>query len=400
MKLGALFSPKLAMGVQGRKESLERITKHFSKKDKVIWMHAASLGEYEQGLPVLEKLQSEFNDHKVLVTFFSPSGYEVAKKKPQENRFLAYLPFDTPKEIDQLLSAVHPTVFFTVKYDFWYVLFEKLAKKGVPIYVVSALFYPGQVFFSWWGKFAVERLKRDVKWFFHQTQESLDLATMVGLTRSSVSGDTRFDRVRKTAREAGQILYIDEFKGDSPLVVYGSSWEEEENIALAIFQQDQSVKQIIAPHDLSRVPQILKKFPEAKLYSELSSSNAASMLSGRVLIIDSIGMLSRLYQYADIAVVGGGFHSKGLHNILEAAVFGVPVLFGNHYRKNPEADDLVHCKGAEKFSTSDQAVAFIKRLVEDHELRDYLGGAAEKFINSSPVSTEMIVQHIISEVRS
>jgi 3-deoxy-D-manno-octulosonic-acid transferase len=394
LKVFSWFNEKAKKGVDGRKESL-KIVQEKLKNQKVIWMHSASLGEYEQGLPVLEKLKNEYPDYKILVTFFSPSGYENVIKKQNIADAVCYLLFDEEWKINQFISLFDTKIFFTIKYDFWYHLLKGLHKQGVKTFVVSALFYEKQVFFKPWGKWFVRNLKENIEWFFHQTSYSMQLAKEIGLVKSSVSGDTRFDRVRQIREQNIFIPFIDEFKEDKKLVVFGSSWESEENIAKVIYENTLDIKIIIAPHSMKRVESLKKIFPEALLYSEISSHPSVEIQKSRILIVDSIGLLSKLYSYGDAAVVGGGFHSAGLHNILEAAVFGIPVIFGNHYKKNPEADALISCGGAMSFSDEHSAAAFVLNLIQDKELLSKMSQNAEKFIFSQPNATQIVIRKIL-----
>lgn len=397
MKVFSLFNDKTKKGVEGRKQSLDKVKSAFSKTDKVIWMHAASLGEYEQGLPVLERLKDQFPDHKILVTFFSPSGYENVIKKKHIADVICYLPFDRKNTVKEFISQFDVKLFFTVKYDYWYNLLAVLREKNAKIYVISALFYESQSFFTSYGKWFVKQLKQNVDWFFHQTQFSLALAKSVGLVKSSITGDTRFDRVKQLRNRDNQVEYITDFIADQKAVVFGSSWQAEEKIAEMISRKNNTIKIIIAPHDLKRVEHLKNIFPDALLYSEIKKSESL-IFKPQILIIDSIGLLSKLYSYADIAVVGGGFHDAGLHNILEAATFGVPVIFGNHYKKNPEADDLINKNGGRSFADEATAAEFVLFLAnKDHE--EELAEMAEKaknFVDEKPGSTEMILHKILS----
>ena len=270
MRVGAVFISKIRKGVEGRRKSFS-IVQEKLKNQKVIWMHASSLGEYEQGFPVLEKLKNEHPDYKILVTFFSPSGYENVVKIQHIADAVCYLPFDKKSTIQEFVSQFDTKVFFTIKYDFWYHLLKGLHEQGVKTFVVSALFYEKQVFFKPWGKWFVRNLKENIDWFFHQTSHSMQLAKEIGLVKSSVSGDTRFDRVRQIREQSIFIPFIDEFKEDKKLVVFGSSWESEENIAKMICENTLDVKIIIAPHNLKRVESLKKIFPKALFYSEISS---------------------------------------------------------------------------------------------------------------------------------
>lgn len=397
MKIGAFFNSKLKKGVKGRKENLKIIKEKFSKSDKVIWMHSASLGEYEQGLPVLEQLKKQFPQYKILITFFSPSGYENVINKNHIADAICYLPFDRKSSVKQFVSQFHTEIFFTIKYDYWYQLLNILKKNDTKIYVVSALFYPKQMFFKFYGKWFVNQLKNNVDWFFHQTEISCSLAKTIGLKQSSITGDTRFDRVKQNQKRFTEIDFINEFKQDEKLILFGSSWEAEEKIAELVQNRNKEVKIIIAPHDLKRISSLQKLFPEALLYSNFQSQTPNP--KSQILLIDSIGLLSRLYHYADIAVVGGGFHSAGLHNILEAATFGVPVLFGNQYRKNPEADALISAKGGQSFNSEKEVAHFILDLIQDENRLQNMKNQAYDFVQSQPNSAELILSKIIKEIK-
>ena len=392
-KVLSWFNDKIKRGLEGRKQSLEIVKSKISKDDKVIWMHAASLGEYEQGLPVLEKLKEKYPNHKVLVTFFSPSGYENVVKKNKED-VLCYLPFDKKSTISEFVKAVHPEIFFTVKYDFWYHLLDELKKQNAKVFVISALFYENQVYFKPQGKWFVRELKKNVDWIFHQTEKSLSLALKVGLSKGSVSGDTRFDRVKQIKNRDNFVEYISEFKGNNQLIVFGSSWEAEERIAKILSEKLKNFKIIIASHDLKRVEHLKQIFPKAILYSELEQSQISNLKS-QILIIDSIGLLSKLYSYADIAIVGGGFHDKGLHNILEAATFGIPVIFGNQYKKNPEADELIAQNGGKSFAKEELASDFVLELTQNSNLLKEMSQNAEDFVHNQPNSSEIILKKIL-----
>ncbi|MDQ0592657.1 3-deoxy-D-manno-octulosonic-acid transferase [Chryseobacterium ginsenosidimutans] len=394
MKVFSLFNDKTKKGVEGRKESLQKIKSAFSKSDKVIWMHAASLGEYEQGLPVLEQLKEKLPTHKILVTFFSPSGYENVIKKKNIADVICYLPFDKESSVKEFVSQFSVDLFFTVKYDYWYNLLAELKKQGAKTYVISALFYDGQSFFTSYGKWFVKQLQKNIDWFFHQTEMSYALAKSVGLTKSSVTGDTRFDRVKQLRDRNNHVDFIKDFIGEDKAVVFGSSWQAEEKIAGEVLLGNPYDKLIIAPHDLKRVQYLKQIFPDAILYSEIDES--VKKFQSRVLIIDSIGLLSKLYSYADIAVVGGGFHDAGLHNILEAATFGVPVIFGNHYRKNPEADELIAIDGGRSFENAGLATDFILFLINNEEMLEEMSKNAAKFVIEKPNSTELILKKILS----
>jgi len=395
MKIASLFHEKTKKGYLGRKESLTKVKKEFSPEDRVIWMHAASLGEYEQGLPVLEKLKIRHPEYKILITFFSPSGYENVVRKKNIADVICYLPFDKRKGIKEFCNQFATEIFFTVKYDYWYRLLQNLAAKNTPVYVVSALFYKEQSFFRFWGKFFVNRLKENVTLFFHQTKTSLNLAKSIGLEQSILAGDTRFERVKKNKENFTEINEIKEFVQDFPVLVVGSSWEAEENIVKKFIDKNSEARIILAPHDLKRVPQIKNRFQDAAvLFSQFSLSEMQK--TDRILIVDNIGMLSKLYHYAHVALVGGGFHQAGLHNILEAAVYGVPVLFGNHYKKNPEADELIAQNGAKSFSNEEEATTFLLQLFQEPEMQRKMSENAAQFIQKQPNASEIILENMLN----
>lgn len=396
MKVFSLFNIKTKKGVEGRKQSFNRIKNAFSKDDKIIWMHAASLGEYEQGLPVLEKLKDKFPTYKILVTFFSPSGYENVVKKKNIADSICYLPFDTKKNVNEFLSQINVELFFTVKYDYWYNLLSALKNKGVKTFVISALFYENQSFFTLYGKWFVKQLQTNVNWFFHQTKHSYLLGKSLGLVNASVTGDTRFDRVKHLKHRDNHVDFIREFIGNEKVVVFGSSWNAEEKIAKMIYGKNQDIKLIIAPHDLKRVEHLKGIFPNAILYSNLKNAQTFQHSDSQTLIIDSIGLLSKVYSYADIAVVGGGFHSSGLHNILEAATFGVPVVFGNQYKKNPEADNLIQSEGGKSFEHENEAAEFVLFLLNNEEELKRMSENAGNFVAEQPNSSELILKKILS----
>ena len=396
MKIGAIFNYKLKKGLAGRRQSCDIMKSKFSTDDQVIWMHAASLGEYEQGLPVLEKLKEKLPHHKILITFFSPSGYENVIHKNTIADAICYLPFDKKIWINEFTSHFKTDIFFTVKYDYWYNLLDELKKQGAKVFVVSALFYETQVFFKAYGNWFVEQLSKNVDWFFHQTKHSTALAKSIGLSNSSTAGDTRFDRVKKLRERDNFVEYIDEFKQNKKTIVFGSSWESEERLAEIVASKNRDLKMIIAPHDLKRVANLKEIFPSAMLYSQLTNSQVFNSSNSQVLIIDCIGLLSKLYSYGDLAVVGGGFHSKGLHNILEAATFGIPVLFGEHYQKNPEADEVIAQHGGKCFEDEFFAAPYILNLLNDEESMKKMSLNARNFIDSQPNASELILNKMLS----
>ena len=400
MRVGAVFNYKLKKGLAGRRQSCDFVKAKFSTEDKIIWMHAASLGEYEQGLPVLEKLKDQYPTHKILVTFFSPSGYDNVIKKNSIADVVCYLPFDTEKWVKEFTSNFKTDIFFTVKYEYWYHLLEELKTQGAKIYAVSALFYETQVFFKAYGSWFVKQLKKNVDFFFHQTKHSKALAKGIGLKNSMTTGDTRYDRVRKLRGRDNSVDFIDEFKQECKTIIFGSSSEAEDRLQQMIAAKNRDVKIIIAPHDLKRVEHLKTIFPAAILYSQITDKQSLKYLNVKVLIIDCIGLLSKLYSYGNIAVVGGGFHSKGLHNILEAATFGIPVFFGNQYTKNPEADELIARNGGKSFEDEFFAAPYLLALLNNDSSLKKMGDNAMNFIESQPIASQIIVDQIVQKQKS
>lgn len=393
MFLGHFFNEKIKKGWEGRKQSYNIVKSTFSKKDKVIWMHASSLGEYQQGLPVLSNLKTKFPNHKVLVTFFSPSGYENIIQQSTIADVICYLPFDRKSEVVKFLDLMDVEYFFTVKYDYWYDLLTELKRRNTTIFIVSALFYSKQIFFSSFGKYFVKKLHESVDYFFHQTEESYQLALSIGLTQSFISGDTRYDKVKENYKNTKEVPFIKAFLNGKKAVVFGSSWETEEKIA-TIIEPKINGKIIIAPHDLKRVKKIKELFPEAILYSQLLEDQFFS--NSKVLIIDSIGLLSQLYAYSSISIVGGGFHVAGLHNILESAVYGTPILFGDKYENHPEADELIKAGGAISYQNVEKLSAAILDLLDDEVRCHEMANNAKMFIANQPNSSEFIISKLLN----
>ena len=405
MRIGALFNYKLKRGLAGRRQSCDVVKSTLSATDRVIWMHAASLGEYEQGLPVLEELKEKFPTHKILVTFFSPSGYENVVRKGSIADAVCYLPFDIPEWIKEFTSHFQTDIFISVKYEFWYNLLAELKRQNIKTYVISALFYETQIFFKIYGKWFTKQLRETVSWFFHQTSHSTALAKGIGLRNSSTAGDTRYDRVKEIRQQNTHVDFIETFKNGQKLIVFGSSWAPEERIAELLAKAKSDLKIIIAPHDLKRVSALKEIFSNAKLYSKLSADTDArgkiqppqNLHRTQILIIDCIGLLSKIYSYADIAVVGGGFQNTGLHNILEAANYGVPVFFGKNYKNKPEADELIKYGGGKSFEDEFYGNAFINELLKNPGRIQEMGQNAKRFIDEQPNATQIILRKILAD---
>lgn len=344
--LAALFNPKAKLFVQGRKGLIKKVQRDFQNNTQdVVWVHCASLGEFEQGRPLIEILKREFPSLKIVLTFFSPSGYEVRKNYSLAD-FVYYLPWDTSKNASAFVSAIKPVLTVFVKYEFWYHYANELQKRSIPTLSIASIFRPEQLFFKSYGGFYRGILQK-FSYFFVQNYTSADLLKSIDISTVAVAGDTRFDRVVEIASTAEEIPIAKEFKNDEKVFVIGSAWPEDmEVLAPFINQQGEHLKFIIAPHEINETSLVeLEKSLERK-HVRFSKAKEVEIAKVTVLIIDNIGMLSRLYKYGEFAYVGGAF-GKGLHNILEAACYGIPVFFGNrNYEKFQEAKDLINRGGA------------------------------------------------------
>lgn len=343
-KLTALWNKKAAKWVEGRKGLLEKIKSTVDKNADIAWFHCSSLGEFEQGRPVLEQFKKDYPKYKILLTFFSPSGYEVRKNYPNAD-YIFYLPADTPENAKRFLDAVNPKVALFVKYDFWFNFIQALSDRNIPIVYVSAIFRPDHHFFKPNGKWFLEKLKL-VNLFFVQGKDSLRLLNKHGIAQAEIVGDTRFDRVIEIASSPQKFPLIEAFKGERKLIIFGSTWPKDNlMLTLLIKKREDEFRYIVAPHEIDDA-EIEKMIGKIELNCvRFSQLNEQNVKTADVIIVDTIGQLSSLYQYADLAYIGGGF-DKGIHNILEPAAFHIPILFGPNFQKFQEATDLTNVGGA------------------------------------------------------
>ena len=355
-------------------------------------MHTASLGEFEQGLPLLQKLKTTYPEYKFLVTFFSPSGFEV-KKNSKEADFITYLPFDTARNVDQFLSTVAPKLAIFVKYEIWPNYYRKLQERNIPILLISGIFNKKQVYFKAHGGFMRAALRR-VSHFFVQNNASEELLRSINIDKVSVTGDTRFDRVREIIERDNSLPFMEAFKEHHLCLVAGSSWPEDEELLLATIQNTpESVKFVIAPHDIKEEHiQKLRAASNQKtiLYSEMNQQDLAKY---RVLIIDAIGLLTKIYSYADIAYVGGGF-ATGLHNTLEPAVFGIPVITGPQYHGFKEAEELVALGGIKVVTRKEDLTHLVDTMLVDSTFRMEIGRINSTYIENNTGATHKIMAYI------
>lgn len=363
---------------------------------KYIWFHASSLGEFEQGRPMMEKIKASHSEYKILLTFFSPSGYEVRKNYKGAD-VICYLPFDTPYRVKKFLNLANPAIVIFIKYEFWGNYLSELKRRGIPVYIISAIFRPDQLFFQWYGKL-YRKMLYCFSHLFVQDGRSEKLLREFGITNVTVAGDTRFDRVLDVRDQARALAVIEKFlrnkSGEESLVmVAGSSWPQDEAIFIPYFHEHPEMKLIIAPHEIHREHllsiQAMLKRPSVRL----SEAHEDDLADKDCLIIDSFGLLSSIYRYGQIAYIGGGF-GAGIHNTLEAAVYGVPVLFGPNYHKFKEAKDLIAVGGGFPIVDENAFRAKMDELLTYPEALAISGKAAGDFVKNNTGVTDKILREI------
>jgi len=390
ISIASWANPKAKLWVKGREGLLSQIAKKLDHNQKKIWFHFPSLGEFEQGRPVLERIRLKHPEKIIVVTFFSPSGYEVRENYPLADHIF-YLPVDTSKNAREFIRLVNPELAIFTKYDYWYHYFNELNRQNVPLYVISAIFRKDQPFFKWYGGFQ-RKILSFITGIFVQDEESRILLEGIGITNVTISGDTRFDRVAENAGNPKHFPEIQDFCGDSNIFIAGSTWAADEKLIANLVTDYPDWKFIIAPHEISgsRIESLIELFPTALKYSSLNSQLPTP--NSQLLLIDNIGILSSLYQYGDIAYIGGGF-GTGIHNTLEAAVFNLPVIFGPNYRKFREARELAMEEAA--FSIKDEKeLKGIMDLLQKEQLRNKAGEKAGKYVSEHTGATEIILKKI------
>lgn len=400
LRIASFFHKKARLWINGRKHIFDRIAQQINKEDKIIWIHCASLGEFEQGRSLIELIKKNKPENKIFLTFYSPSGYEIRKNYPLAD-YIFYLPIDTPTNARRFLELVQPEIAIFIKYELWYYYLKTLKEKNIPTYLVSAIFRKEQVFFKWYGGLFREMLACFTH-IFVQNETSLQLLQQIYLNNISIAGDTRIDRVWSIAQKAKSFSLIKHFVGNHPILVVGSSWPEDERI-LADFINEKSAhfsewKYIIAPHEieekkLENLEALLKqpvirysflKNEQKQLQGEISKPN--------ILIIDNIGMLSALYRYGKVAYIGGGF-GTGIHNTLEPIAFGLPVIFGPKYQKFEEANYLVQSKGGFSIKNTQE----LEKVMIQLEKKDFYQKASENakaYILKNQGATKVVFEKI------
>ena len=398
----SLFNDKVRKMWRGERASFRYLKEHVEPGADYAWFHAASLGEFEQGRPIIEEYRKVYPEKKILLTFFSPSGYEVRKDYELAD-LVCYLPIDTPTNALRFLRTVRPSVAFFIKYEFWYNYMHILRHRGVPVYSVSSIFRPDQVFFRWYGRTYAHVLKCFTH-FFVQNEESKQLLATIGIHNVDVTGDTRFDRVATIANQSKDIPAVATFVGKSPskgdlegmpVFIAGSSWLPDEKIFIPYFNQHRDWKLIIAPHVIaeSHIEMIMQLLEGRRVmrYSQLKAGDLETLTQAEVLIIDCFGLLSSIYKYGDVAYVGGGF-GAGIHNLPEAAVWNLPVIFGPNNNKFQEAQELKACQGGFEIADADSFAHIMDRFIADSDALRTASFAAGNYVKSQSGATEKLLQ--------
>lgn len=390
LRIFAPFNKKASLMVEGRRNLYSTMDKDIVKTDKHIWIHAASLGEFEQGRPVIEEIKKSHPEYKIVLTFFSPSGYEI-RKNYEGADYIYYMPLDSSSNAKRFIDIVNPEKVFFIKYEFWFFFLRELNRRHIPTFLFSSIFRAKQIFFKTYGG-----LWRKMLGFFNhifvQNDESLVLLETIGVRNCSKAGDTRFDRVNDIASKAKDLPLIKSFAKDSKIVVCGSTWPKDEDNLIKFFTENVSdYKWIIAPHetDSKHISEIVEKLNgNVLLYSEANEKN---ILDAKVLVIDSIGILSSVYSYADISYIGGGF-GVGIHNTLEAATFGLPIVFGPNYLRFKEAVDMQKLGAAFSYTEYDNLSEIFSYLIKDEQYRLACGAKATKYVKDNIGATKLIIE--------
>jgi 3-deoxy-D-manno-octulosonic-acid transferase len=395
VKIASLFNEKARQFVRGRKNWQKKLAEKIETNARYLWVHCASLGEFEQGRPLIEEIRKQFPEYRILLTFFSPSGYEIRKNYDQADMVM-YLPVDTRRNAKKFLQIVQPEKAFFIKYEYWHFYIEELKKRNIPLFMVSAIFRENQHFFknSLWGKWYRKMLYK-VEHFFVQNEKSAELLQSIGLTNFTVSGDTRFDRVATIARNAKEIPLVEKFMNNQPLLVAGSTWKPDEELLAAFINNHPNLKVVFAPHEvtepnMNRLEQLLKTS-----HIRFSKADENEIAGFQVLIIDSVGLLSSLYRYGNLAYIGGGF-GVGIHNILEAATFGLPVIFGPNYKKFKEAVDLKNTGGAFSIQNFNELESILNKFLGNNHQLSEASAVCKNYVEKNTGSTNFIIKKVFN----
>jgi len=391
LPISKYFSTKMKLFVDGRKQSFSILKNNIQSNQKYIWLHVASLGEYEQGLPIMETFKKEYPEYKIVLTFFSPSGYEIRKNNKVADVTL-YLPLDTQSNVEQFLNLVKPKMVFFIKYEFWPNYLYELKKRNIPTYLISGIFRENQFFFKSYGGFYREALKA-FDHLFVQNESSKKLLSTIGFTNVTVHGDTRFDRVAQIVERVQPLPFIEKFKNNTTTIVIGSSWIDDEDVYLPYLNQSENIKFIIAPHNIKEdeISRLISKINNKVI--RFTNYKEEDLASADVFVIDTIGILTQIYAYADIAYVGGAFKT-GLHNILEPATYGIPVVIGPKYSKFQEAKDLVALGSCLVVNNTEELASTFNKLIEDKNYRNELGAKNKAFVLENKNATQVVMDFI------
>lgn len=384
--LASVFNKKAKLWLTGRQNQA------IQTENSCIWFHFASLGEFEQGRPVLERIRELYPQKKIVVTFFSPSGYEIRKNTTLADH-VYYLPLDTAKNARKLIDTLNPEMAIFTKYEYWYHYFNELHKHNIPLYIISGIFRPGQIFFKWYGGLH-RKILSFVTRFFVQDEQSKQLLQSINITNVTVSGDTRFDRVWANAQQPKPLPIINEFKNRHKVFIAGSTWPADEQLIASLITDHPTWKFIIAPHEVSeeKINKLISLLPTNTTikYSQLEKTSNVERRTYNIMIIDNIGMLSFLYQYGDIAYIGGGF-GAGIHNTLEAAAFGLPVIFGPNYSKFKEAKDLIALDAGFTVSSETELKQITAKLINDEGFYIAASLQTQKYVEEHTGATQTII---------
>lgn len=383
LKIIAIFNTKIKLGVQGRAQTFNKLKATIATDDKTLWFHCASLGEYEQGLPVFTELRKDYPKHKIVLSFFSPSGYEIRKNTPFAD-VVVYLPLDSKTNAKRFLDIVSPELTVFVKYEIWPNLLNELKRRQLKAVLISAVFRENQSFFKWYGKHTKEALFA-FEHIFTQNESSKKLLEKIAYTNVTVSGDTRFDRVSNQLKQDNTLGFVSEFKGDNLCVIIGSSWPEDEKLIVNYINNEANkhLKFIIAPHNIKTTQIEALKRSISKDCVLFSEKEEKKLNNYQVLILDTIGLLTKVYNYADIAYIGGAMGTTGLHNTLEAAVFGVPIIIGKNHIKFPEAQTMINNVGMVSISNQTELTDALNLFVENKAQRTKYGENNFNYINKN-----------------
>ena len=388
--LVGLWNTKAKQWATGRKDIFERMAAAISPSDKIVWIHVASLGEFEQGRPVIEQIKSEHPEYKILLTFFSPSGYEIRKNYNGAD-YIFYLPVDTPRNATRFLDITHPEIVIFVKYEFWLNYLYELKRRGTRTFLISSIFRPSAIFFRSYG-FYWRKALDTFEQMFVQNQESLDLLHGIGFDNVIIAGDTRFDRVADIAKAAKKIDLVERFKGEQQLFVAGSTWGPDEDILQELINDNPQIKFVVAPHEMNegRINKIIASTAKGAVrYTQCGEQRDIS--SYQVLILDTVGILSSVYGYATWAYIGGGF-GVGIHNTLEAATFGLPISFGPNYHKFKEARDMITLGAATKVESASDLKAWFTPLRDNEQALQKASSAAKDYTQKNQGATLLFMK--------